>query len=180
MPAPALTSNGRLRFAAVVGAASASDSVARTARDVGAAIARTGCGLVCGGRGGVMEEACAGARDVLGAGTGRVVGILMSDGFEQANPHLDIAIPTGMGNARNVLVVLAADAVVAVGGEAGTLSELAFAWKLGRPVCAVASSGGWAERLAGTAIDGRRIDTVHRAATAADVEPWLRSALRLA
>ena len=176
---PALDGAGRIRFVAVIGGARVDDSVCRLARDVGTAIARTGCGIVCGGRGGVMGAACAGAREVLGSATGRIVGILPGQDFGEANPHADIVLPTGLGHARNVLVVLAADAVVAIGGETGTLSEIAHAWKLGRPVCALAAGGGWAGRLAGQRLDDRRQDRVFRAETVSEVEEWLRSALRL-
>ncbi len=93
-------------------------------------MAESGAVLVCGGLGGVMEAACRGAH----AGGGLTVGILPGRDRDEANPHVDIAIPTGMGEARNVLVVRCADAVVAVAGEYGTLSEIALALQAGIPV----------------------------------------------
>ena len=86
--------------------------------------------LVCGGRGGVMEAACRGAK----SGGGTTVGILPGDRRSDANPHVDVALATGLGEARNALVVRAADALIAVGGEYGTLSEIALALKAGKPV----------------------------------------------
>ena len=86
--------------------------------------------LVCGGLGGVMEAACRGAKEA-GATT---VGILPGTDRAAANAFVDVAVPTGMGEARNALVVRAADALVAVGGGYGTLSEIAFALKAGKRV----------------------------------------------
>jgi uncharacterized protein (TIGR00725 family) len=86
--------------------------------------------LVTGGLGGVMEAACKGAR---GAG-GTTVGILPGTDRSAANPFVDVAIPTGLGEARNALVVRAADALIAIGGAYGTLSEIAFALKAGKGV----------------------------------------------
>ncbi len=86
--------------------------------------------LVCGGLGGVMEAACRGAKEA-GATT---VGILPGTDRAAANPFVDVAVPTGLGEARNALVVRAADALVAVGGGHGTLSEIALALKAGKRV----------------------------------------------
>jgi uncharacterized protein (TIGR00725 family) len=104
--------------------------LARAAEEVGRRIAAAGATLVSGGLGGVMEAASRGAR----AAGGLVVGIVMDYEKETANPHCDVVVATGLGHARNVLVVASADAVVAVGGGPGTLSEIALALKLGRPV----------------------------------------------
>ncbi|MDE4908060.1 TIGR00725 family protein [Methanogenium marinum] len=114
---------------AVIGAASCDDETGRVAEDTGRLIARAGATLICGGRGGVMEAACRGA---VGAG-GVTVGILPGDVCE-ANPFCTVTIPTGLGIARNAVVVSAAGGVIAVGGAYGTLSEIAIALKLGRPV----------------------------------------------
>jgi uncharacterized protein (TIGR00725 family) len=118
------------RYIAVLGPSRASAETAEAAFQVGALIAGGGAILVCGGGGGAMEAACRGARSAGGT----TVGILPGPTREDANPFVDIAIPTGMGEARNALVVRAADAVIAVGGGVGTLSEIGLALKMGRPV----------------------------------------------
>ena len=97
---------------------------------VGALLARHGAVVVCGGLSGVMEAACRGAR---GEG-GITVGILPGNDRAAGNPYLSVAIATGLGELRNGLVVRASDALIAVGGEFGTLSEIAFALKLGKRV----------------------------------------------
>ena len=119
-----------MMYVAVVGSGDATAEEAERAEAVGAELARRGAIVVCGGRGGVMEAACRGAK----AEGGTTVGILPGTDRDDANPWVDIAVTTGMGEGRNVLVVQAADALVAVGGEFGTLSEIAFALRLGTPV----------------------------------------------
>jgi hypothetical protein len=119
----------------VVGASAASGEQREQARAAGRRLAERGAVLVCGGRGGVMEAACQGAKEAGGT----TVGILPGADRREANPFVDIAVATGLGEARNVLVVRAADAVVAIGGEWGTLSEIAFALKTGKPVTGVGS-----------------------------------------
>ena len=113
---------------AVIGRAQATPGEQEAAYAAGRAIAGNSTVLVCGGLGGVMEAACRGAQEAGGT----AVGIL--PGTEDGNPYLDIIIRTGLGHARNVLVVLSADAVIAIGGSRGTLSEIAIALKTGRPV----------------------------------------------
>ena len=117
-------------YIAVIGPSRATPDIAEAAFRVGALIARGGAILVCGGGGGAMEAACRGARSAGGT----TVGILPGPTREDANPFVDVAIPTGMGEARNALVVRAADAVIAIGGGVGTLSEIGLALKMGRPV----------------------------------------------
>jgi uncharacterized protein (TIGR00725 family) len=140
-------------FVAVVGSASCSAEVAALAEEVGREIARRGAVLICGGRGGVMEAACRGAK-VEG---GTTVGILPGADRREANAYVDIPIATGLGEARNTIVVRAADAVVAVSGGYGTLSEIGFALKMGRPVVGL---GTWH-----LGQDGQPAETVVRAAT---------------
>jgi len=158
---------------AVIGNGDADAERDRLAEQVGALIARRGLGLVCGGLGGVMEAACRGARDADAGAP--VVAVLPGTDRAAANRYADVVIPTGMGYARNLIVVLSADAVVAVGGASGTLSEMAHAWQLGKPICALAAVDGWAARLAGSTIDGKRSDAVFEARTIADVAAWLDS-----
>jgi uncharacterized protein (TIGR00725 family) len=117
-------------YVAVVGAGEPDIDGARNAEEVGRALARRGAVVFCGGLGGVMEAACRGAKHEGGLTVGILPGVHRADG----NPYLDVAISTGMGEMRNALLVRSVDAVVAVGGEFGTLSEIAFALKLGVPV----------------------------------------------
>jgi uncharacterized protein (TIGR00725 family) len=105
------------------------------AEEAGAAIADAGATLVCGGLGGVMEAACRGAR----SRGGFTVGLLPGTDREDANGWVVLALPTGLGEARNALVVRAADALIAVGGAYGTLSEIALALKAGKPVFGLSS-----------------------------------------
>ena len=100
------------------------------AEEVGRRIAEARYGLICGGLGGVMEAACKGAH---GAG-GLTVGVLVGTDPADANPHVTVAIPTGSGQMRNVIIVLSAKAVVAIGGGTGTLSEIGHALRHGRTV----------------------------------------------
>ena len=119
-----------MAYIAVVGPGEASPAEARDAEAIGRAIAEVGATLVCGGLGGVMAAACRGAAQ---AG-GMTVGILPGSDRAAANEWVRVALPTGLGELRNGLVVRAADVVVAVGGAYGTLSEVALALKTGVPV----------------------------------------------
>jgi uncharacterized protein (TIGR00725 family) len=118
---------------AVVGASRPTDAQAEAAEEVGRGLAAAGAVVVTGGRGGIMAAASRGA---AGAG-GLVVGILPDDDRRQANQWVTVALPTGLGDLRNGLVVRAADAVVAVGGAYGTLSEIALALVAGRSVVGI-------------------------------------------
>ncbi len=120
----------RVPWIALVGPGEASPSESHAAEEAGAAIAEAGAMLVCGGLGGVMEAGCRGARSKLGS----TFAFLPGDDREDANGWVEHAVPTGMGEARNVLIVRAADAVVAIGGAWGTLSEIALALRAGKPV----------------------------------------------
>jgi len=122
------------------------------AEELGRAIASRGAVLITGGRGGIMEAACKGAKEKRGL----TVGILPGSERE-ANQYVDIMIVTGMGDARNAINVLSADAVIAIHGGAGTLSEVGLALKAGKKVIAIRTSGGIAEKMAGAVIDGREV-----------------------
>jgi uncharacterized protein (TIGR00725 family) len=117
-------------YVAVVGPGEATAAQTETAEAVGRGLAERGAIVVCGGRGGVMAGACRGAR----AAGGLTVGLLPGTDRAEGNEWLTVAIPTGLGELRNGLVVRAADSVVAVGGAYGTLSEVALALKTGVPV----------------------------------------------
>jgi uncharacterized protein (TIGR00725 family) len=114
----------------VIGGSTVTDAEYELARQAGERLAEQGHELVCGGLGGVMEAACRGA---AGAG-GHTIGILPGADRAAANEYVETALATGMGNARNTLVVLNGDAAIAVDGHTGTLSEIALARDYGRPV----------------------------------------------
>ena len=120
----------RQPIVAVCGAGHADAALDAMAEAVGRGIAAAGAALVCGGLGGVMAAACRGAR----AAGGLTIGILPGADTRAANPDVLIPIATGMGEARNAIIVHTADVVIAVGGEYGTLSEIALARKIGRTV----------------------------------------------
>lgn len=123
----------RPAIAVIGGGDGASVEVLELAHKVGAEIGAHGATLICGGRSGVMEAAARGAFE-RGAHT---IGILPGYDHGAANPHIEFAIATGMGEARNAVVIGSADAVVALAGEGGTLSEIGFALKIGRPIVAL-------------------------------------------
>lgn len=120
---------------AVCGAGQCDGSIAALAELVGRGVAAAGATLVCGGLGGVMAAACRGAR----AANGITVGILPGTDASEANPDVLVPIATGLGEARNAIIVSTADVVIAIGGAYGTLSEIALARKLGRLVIGLRS-----------------------------------------
>jgi uncharacterized protein (TIGR00725 family) len=144
---------------AVAGPGEAAPPELAWAEEAGAAVAEAGAGLVCGGLGGVMEAACRGAR----SRGGLTLGLLPGTDREAANGWVIVAVPTGLGEARNVLVVRAADAVIAIGGGWGTLSEIALAMKAGVPVVGL---GTWEPALAGAPAAGIVVAPDPRAAVA--------------
>jgi len=117
-------------YLAVVGAGSASSEIYELAEAVGKEAALRGWIVLTGGLGGVMEAAAKGARE----GGGLTLGILPGGDRNQANPYIHVAVATNMHHARNALIAHTADALIAVDGEYGTLSEVAFGLKLGKPV----------------------------------------------
>ncbi len=145
----------RINTVAVVGSALVveGDREYTEAQRLGRLLVDAGFRVVTGGRTGVMEAASRGAHQADGYVEGRTVGILPGHQPEEANRWVDVAIPTGLSIARNAIVAHS-DALVAVGGGSGTLSEMAMAWKLGRPVVAI-SVGGIGERMGGQPIDER-------------------------
>ena len=126
-------------YVAVIGSSTPiPDEVREAAEKVGELLARNGAIIICGGRGGVMEAVCRGAKKANGV----TVGILPGFTREEANRYIDIAIPTGIGFARNAINVLAADTVIAIHGGPGTLSEIGLALAYGKPVILLRGLGG--------------------------------------
>ena len=150
----------RVPYVAVIGPGRASPEELQAAEEVGARLATLGAVVVTGGLGGVMEAASRGAR----SRRGRTVGILPGEDRDAANGWVEIALATGLGELRNGLVVRAVDAVVAIGGGHGTLSEIGLALRIGRPVVGV---GTWevhgVEQVSTPATAIERIEAVLRA-----------------
>jgi len=124
-----------MKLIGIIGGGSCSEEIAKLAEEVGEELARRGAALICGGHGGVMEAACRGAKRAAGL----TIGILPGTDPGEANPYIDIPIATGLGQARNLVLVTAAAALIAIDGEYGTLSELGFALKLGKRVVGLAT-----------------------------------------
>ena len=141
---------------AVVGAGNADEPLAALAERVGEEIAESGATLVCGGLGGVMEAACRGVR----SRGGLAVGIIPSTNPADANDYVDVVISSGLGNARNALVVGSADAVIALPGGYGTISEVALALKMGKNVV-VLGERSW--KVEGTQAAGDAVEAVRLA-----------------
>ena len=125
----------RARLISVIGAGRAEPEVLQAARQCGRLLARAGFGVVCGGLGGVMSAAAQGCTEEGGL----TLGILPGSDPAQANPYIQVVVPTGMGQARNLLVVMAGLGALAISGGAGTLSEIGHALKMGRPVVGLGS-----------------------------------------
>jgi uncharacterized protein (TIGR00725 family) len=134
-------------YVAVSGPGTSDGDAEELAFETGRTLASRGVIVVTGGLGGSMEAACRGAKKEGGI----TVGILPGSSRDEANSYVDIAIPTGMGEARNALVVRSSDALIAVGGGFGTLSEIALALKLGRPVIGL---GTWELLQKGATVSG--------------------------
>lgn len=142
----------------VIGSHDSADHL-REAEEIGGFIARRGWVLVSGGRGGIMEAASRGASREGGI----AVGIIPGSEFVGANPHCTIVIPSGIGYARNMTNILSGDVVVAIGGGAGTLSELSFASLFGKPTILCLFAGGCTERYADIKVPCGRSDMMHPA-----------------
>lgn len=162
--------------AVVIGDGDAAPAVLRLAEATGVLLAQLGVTAVTGGRTGVMEAASRGA---AGAG-GLSVGILPSADFDDANPWCSVVIPTGLGHARNAVTALAGDFVVVIGGGAGTLSEIAFAWMHARPILVLAGTGGWADAATSRPPDLRQTSTITACADLTALEAAIRQILQRA
>jgi len=151
----------RRPIGAVVGSARDGSAGEMEAALLGRALVDAGFRVVCGGLGGIMRAAGRGARSSERYLPGDVIGVLPSYRAGDANEFIDIPICTGLQHGRNLIVVATGDVVFAVGGRSGTLSEIALAWTLGKPVVCVGDMEGWATELAGRRIDDRREDQIH-------------------
>jgi uncharacterized protein (TIGR00725 family) len=159
---------------AIIGSSEADDAMMKLAYEAGAVIAKLNAALVTGGRDGIMDAASKGCADAGGI----VIAVVPGTSMDEANSHSHYVIPTGLGWARNVITAIAGDVILAIGGAAGTLSEIAFAWMYDRPIIALSPGGGWAARLAGECVDHRRTDKIVDCRTIAELESSLRMLLR--
>ncbi|MCA6062865.1 SLOG cluster 4 domain-containing protein [Thalassolituus marinus] len=163
---------------AVVGSASNSlpESQKQLALEVGQQVVDSGCRLICGGMGGVMMYAAQGAHQSVHYCPGDVIGVLPSYQKTEANPFIDIALPTGLGVARNAVLMAACDAVIALDGGSGTLSEIALAWQMQKPIACIGDHG-WHQRLDSLTLDQRRDDTICVLDSLADLQQFLSQLL---
>ena len=146
-------------FVSVIGGSDSSEEELKLAEEVGRELARRGAVLICGGLSGVMEAACRGASSQGGT----TIGILPGDNRHDANPYVKIPIVTGMGYARNVIVAKSGQAVIAIGGSYGTLSEIAYALQSDIPVIGL---GTWSISRAG--VEDKSIIVAHSPAEAVE------------
>jgi len=158
----------------IIGSSEADETMLRLAEQAGAVVAKVGAALVTGGRDGIMAAASKGCAEAGGI----VIAVVPGTSMNEANAHSHYVIPTGLGWARNVITAIAGEVILAIGGAAGTLSEIAFAWMYDRPIIALSPGGGWAQRLAGDRIDHRRTDKIIDCRTMGELETALRAQLR--
>ncbi len=151
----------------VLGSQEATEENLRIAEEVGSEIAKAGAALICGGRGGIMCSAAKGAKEAGGL----TIGILTGLDKTQCNEYLEVALPTSLGFARNIFVASASDAVIAIDGNYGTMSEVAFALNYGRPVVVIRGTGGTADYL---------IDGIFDVNVAKDAKEAVEKAIKLA
>jgi uncharacterized protein (TIGR00725 family) len=147
----------------VIGSSQIDSKTEKLANELGRLLARNNYAVVCGGLSGVMEAVCKGAKQE----SGFTIGIIPYKDKRLANKYIDVVIPVPFSQARNIVVVLSGDAVVAIAGKAGTLSEICFAWIYEKPIVALTGVvEGWSSKMAGKRIDDRRSDTIYGAKTA--------------
>lgn len=133
--------------------------------EIGRLLAKNDYTISCGGLFGAMEAVCKGAKQE----NGLTIGIIPYKDKSAANDYIDIAIPVPFSQGRNLIVVLSGDAVIAIGGKAGTLSEMCFAWIYQKPIIALSSVPGWSSKMANKKIDDRRADQIYGAETPEEV-----------
>ena len=173
----------------VIGTSSASAKVIQVAEKLGKLLVDNGYRIITGGLSGIMEAVSKGGRSSENHSDGDIIGILPGTLKSDANEFVDIVIPTGFGYARNLIIVNAADVVVAVAGGSGTLSEIAFAWQFQKPIITLdfqpdktllekiesltatdfKEAVGWSTIMGGLKLDETRKDTIHSAKNPNDV-----------
>jgi uncharacterized protein (TIGR00725 family) len=127
--------------------------------EIGTLLVDNGYRILCGGYGGVMEAVCKGARSSSKYREGDTIGVISTLDSNDANEYCDIVIATGIHYARNQIITASGDGIVAIGGGSGTLSEIAFAWQMDKPIFSYKQSG-WSGKLSDVQLDNKRSDTI--------------------
>jgi uncharacterized protein (TIGR00725 family) len=149
----------------VIGGSQIDEKTRNLAEKIGILLAKNKFIVSCGGLTGVMEAVCKGAKSM----NGLTIGIIPFKDKSAANRYVDIIIPVPFSQARNIVVVLSGDVCVAIGGKAGTLSEICFGWIYQKPIIALSDIDGWSSRMADKKVDDRRTDKILKAKTPEDV-----------
>ena len=141
----------------VIGASEIDKDIREKTIEIGRLIAKNNYAIVCGGLSGVMEAVCKGAKQEGGF----TIGIIPSAEKSNANKYVDLVIPVPFSQARNIIVVLTGDVCLAISGNAGTLSEISFAWIYLKPIVALTEVDGWSSKIANQKLDDRRSDMIY-------------------
>lgn len=141
----------------VIGGSEVNKDIRDKAIEIGRLIAKNNYAIACGGLSGVMEAVCKGAKE----NGGFTIGIVPSIDKSMANKYVDLVIPCPFSQARNIVVVLTGDVCLAIGGKAGTLSEISFAWIYLKPIVALTDVEGWSSKIANQKLDDRRADMIY-------------------
>lgn len=148
----------------------------KIAYKLGTLVASANAILICGGKGGIMEEACKGAKEQ----DGTTVGVVSGTKRDQANTYVDVEIVSGIvNNSEEALIVSMSDGIIAIGGGAGTLEELALAYRNKKPVIAIKGIRGWADTVADTYLDERELIKINSAKTAKEAMDKLLKIINL-
>lgn len=156
-----LISMSRRKIISIIGgsAQTALEEDRAIALTIGKLLIDNGYRILCGGYGGVMEAVCKGARSSDKYSDGDTIGVIASLESNDANEFCDIVIATGIHYARNQIITASGDAIVAIGGGSGTLSEIAFSWQMGKPIFSYTKTG-WSGKLSEKQLDNKRSDTI--------------------
>lgn len=162
--------NNRVKQITIIGDADASLEAYQLAEKIGTEIAKLGYAVVTGGRGGIMEAANKGAFEAGGIS----IGILPSAARTDANSFCNIVIPTGIGHARNTITALSCDAIVSLGGGAGTLSEICFGWIYKKPIFVFPQFDGWSEKVADQPLDRKYLSKIEACSSVEEMSKKIR------
>lgn len=143
------------------------------AEKLGKSLIDNGFSIINGGMAGTMEAAARGAKSSNNYSPDKMIAILPVTDKKLGNPHSGVIIVTDMGTARNRLIVINSDAVIAIGGGAGTLNEITLAWEMLKPIGCYVGGAGWSEKMAGKSIDSRRTDSIKAINDVEDALKWL-------